>query len=648
MTAFAPALHEGPGRRESETRGAARHQRDLARDPHPCSLPVGVAGQPTVALLRPGPDGGTMRRVRPRSARPRGNGPVGRRRPHACRVPDWTSHEPRHHQPHRHALDTVQLADADRGTATRVGRTRPRSTRHCGCSRPSRRWCSPARRARCAPTSPASPQARPSCCREETAPRPSPPSAPTPSATSSRCCCRMAVVLTYGAQLPVVKVGRIAGQFAKPRSSTFEHKDGVTLPAYRGDAVNALDFSAEARVPDPDRLVRCYHQAAATLNLLRAFTRGGFADLTEVHTWNQEFVAHSPQGRHYEQVAAEITRALGFIRACGVDVDGDPAFQMVDFRTSHEALLLGYEEALTPAGTLSPATGTTAAPHMLWAGERTRDPDGAHIHFLSGVGNPVGVKLGPTAGMDEVDALVARLNPRQRAGASHADRADGSGARRRTATPPGAWRSRPRIRRGVDVRPDARQHLHQPRGGYKTRRFEDILSELRDVLRRAPRRGHGHTGWRALRADRRGRDGVPSAGRRTSPTSTCRPATSPRATPASTTPRPWSSRSRSPRCCAPPDRELPLSRSSRSRSPRCCAPPDRELPLSRSSRSRSPRCCAPPDRELPLSWSSRSRSPRCCAPPDRELPLSAGWIRDHPPDRRSTQADVPPRRWLLL
>jgi 3-deoxy-7-phosphoheptulonate synthase len=220
---------------------------------------------------------------------------------------------------------------------------------------------------------------------------------------------QMAVVLTYGAQLPVVKVGRIAGQFAKPRSSDTEVRDGVELPSFRGDIVNALTFDEAARTPDPQRLVRAYHQSAATLNLLRAFARGGFADLQKVHVWNQEFVSDSPLGQRYEQIAEEIERALGFLRACGVDMDSR-AFQQVDAYTSHEALLLGYEQALTRRDSLTGDFYDCSA-HMLWIGERTRDPDGAHVHFLSGVKNPIGCKVGPTTTTDELDALVARLNP---------------------------------------------------------------------------------------------------------------------------------------------------------------------------------------------------------------------------------------------
>jgi 3-deoxy-7-phosphoheptulonate synthase len=287
----------------------------------------------------------------------------------------------------------------------------------------------------------------------------------------------MAVVLTYGAQLPVVKVGRIAGQFAKPRSSNVETVNGRTLPAYRGDAVNGLDFAEEARTADPDRLVRVYHQSAATLNLLRAFTRGGFADLQKVHVWNQEFVASSPQGLRYARIAEEITRALRFLAACGVDVEHDPRFQSVDFFTSHEALLLGYEEALTRRDSLTGDWYDCSA-HMLWVGERTRDPDGAHVAFLSGVHNPIAVKLGPTVTPDEVEALAARLNPANIPG------------RLTLITRMGADQVAERLPPLVRAVRDKglavvwscdpmHGNTFVSEGGYKTRRFTDVLEELR-------------------------------------------------------------------------------------------------------------------------------------------------------------------------
>ena len=221
---------------------------------------------------------------------------------------------------------------------------------------------------------------------------------------------QMAVVLTYSAGVPVVKVGRIAGQFAKPRSASTETVDGVELPVFRGHIVNDIAFTAEARTPDPARLERAYHQSASTLNLLRAFTKGGFADLARVHQWNQDFVRASSEGSRYERIANEIERALRFMGACGLDSDTQPLLHEVDFFTSHEALILGYEEALTRRDSLTGEYYDTSA-HMVWVGERTRQLDGAHIEFLSGIRNPIGAKIGPTATPEEVVALCDRLDP---------------------------------------------------------------------------------------------------------------------------------------------------------------------------------------------------------------------------------------------
>ena len=221
---------------------------------------------------------------------------------------------------------------------------------------------------------------------------------------------QMAVVLTYAAGVPVVKVGRIAGQFAKPRSSPLERVGDVEMPAFRGHIVNDDTPLPAARVPDPARMVTAYHHAAAALNLVRAFTKGGFADLSQVHAWNQEFVATSAEGRRYEAVAEEIDRALSFMRACGVDLSAGAPIQQVDLYTSHEALLLDYEEALTRRDSLTGDWYDCSA-HMVWLGERTRDPDGAHAEFLRGVANPVGVKLGPTATPEEAVELCERLDP---------------------------------------------------------------------------------------------------------------------------------------------------------------------------------------------------------------------------------------------
>jgi len=220
---------------------------------------------------------------------------------------------------------------------------------------------------------------------------------------------QMSAVLTYAASLPVVKVGRIAGQFVKPRSEPTETVGDLVLPTFRGHIVHGDEPTLEARTPDPGRMLRGYHQAASTLNLLRAFTKGGFADLGQVHIWTQEFVANSPQGRRYEQLATEIQRAMSFMTAIGVDMR-NPALHQTDIWTSHEALLLDFEEALTRRDSLTGDWYDCSA-HFLWIGERTRRPDGAHVEFLAGVHNPVGVKLGPSATPEDALRLCEALNP---------------------------------------------------------------------------------------------------------------------------------------------------------------------------------------------------------------------------------------------
>jgi 3-deoxy-7-phosphoheptulonate synthase len=221
---------------------------------------------------------------------------------------------------------------------------------------------------------------------------------------------QMAIILTYSVGVPTVKVGRIAGQFAKPRSSDFETVGDVEIPSFRGHIVNDPTSTEAARMPDPERLVQAYNQSASTLNLLRAFTKGGFADLSRVHAWTQEFVAASPQGQRYEQLASEIERALSFMRACGIETEQNPVLSEVDVFTSHEALILGYEEALTRKDSLTGEWYDCSA-HMLWIGERTRELDGAHVEFLRGVGNPVGCKVGPTTTADYLIELCETLNP---------------------------------------------------------------------------------------------------------------------------------------------------------------------------------------------------------------------------------------------
>jgi 3-deoxy-7-phosphoheptulonate synthase len=221
---------------------------------------------------------------------------------------------------------------------------------------------------------------------------------------------QMAVVMTYTLGVPVVKVGRIAGQFAKPRSSPTERVGDEDLPSFRGHIVNDPSPTWAARMPDAERLVQAYHQSASTLNLLRAFTKGGFADLNRVHAWTQEFVSSSREGQRYEALAAEIDRALRFMRACGVDTENTTTLHEVDVYTSHEALILGYEEALTRQDSLTGGWYDCSA-HMLWIGERTRQLDGAHVEFLRGVGNPIGCKLGPGVDPEYVLELCQVLNP---------------------------------------------------------------------------------------------------------------------------------------------------------------------------------------------------------------------------------------------
>ena len=221
---------------------------------------------------------------------------------------------------------------------------------------------------------------------------------------------QMAVVLTFGARVPVVKLGRMAGQYAKPRSADTETKDGVTLPCYRGDIVNGPEFTAEARIPDPARMEAGYFQSAGTLNLLRAFASGGYADLHQVHRWNLDFVERSPLVERYRDLAARIDATLGFMAACGMTSATTPQIRETDFYTSHEALLLPYEQALTR---IDSTTGEwyACSAHFLWIGDRTRQPDGAHVEFLRGVKNPIGLKVGPSITADELVRLVETLNP---------------------------------------------------------------------------------------------------------------------------------------------------------------------------------------------------------------------------------------------
>jgi 3-deoxy-7-phosphoheptulonate synthase len=221
---------------------------------------------------------------------------------------------------------------------------------------------------------------------------------------------QMAVILTYGAACPVVKVGRLAGQFAKPRSEPTETRDGQELPSYRGDIINGIEFTAVERTPDPERMLKAYSQAAATLNLIRAFAQGGFADLHQVHRWNMDFVAENGAGERYREMADRIAEALSFMEACGINSSNAPAVRQTSFYTSHEALLLGYEESMTRIDSTTGDWYDTSG-HMLWIGDRTRQIDGAHVEFLRGVGNPVGVKVGPSMTAKDLLALIDVLNP---------------------------------------------------------------------------------------------------------------------------------------------------------------------------------------------------------------------------------------------
>ena len=286
---------------------------------------------------------------------------------------------------------------------------------------------------------------------------------------------QMAVVLTYSSGVPTVKVGRIAGQFAKPRSSPTETVDGTELPSFLGHMVNDVPFSVGDRVPQAERLLRAYHQSSSTLNLLRAFTKGGFADLHRVHAWNQEFVASSPEGVRYSQLAAEIDRALRFMEAAGISSQ-HPEIHEADFYTSHEALILQYEEALTRKDSLTDEWYDCSA-HMLWIGERTRQVDGSHVEFLRGVKNPIGCKIGPATTPDDVVALCEALNPHQEPGRlTLISRmgADAVGERLtalleavRHADHPVVWACDP-----------MHGNTFTSEGGHKTRDFDAILAEL--------------------------------------------------------------------------------------------------------------------------------------------------------------------------
>jgi len=292
---------------------------------------------------------------------------------------------------------------------------------------------------------------------------------------------QMAVVLTWGAQLPVVKVGRIAGQFAKPRSAPTEVIDGLELASYRGDIINGIDFNAEAREPDPERVLMAYRQSASTLNLLRAFAHGGFASLDNVEGWMQDFVKSSPAGQAYEKMAENISDSLGFMRACGVTSDNSRAISEVSFYTSHEALLLWYEEAMTREDSTHPGDMVDGSAHMLWIGDRTRQLDEAHVEFLRGVINPIGIKCGPTTEADDLKRLLETLNPTDEAGRITLISRFGAGK---------VEDNLPRLIRAVQDTgrtvvwscDPMHGNIEKSATGYKTRPFKNIEREIREVF----------------------------------------------------------------------------------------------------------------------------------------------------------------------
>jgi len=292
---------------------------------------------------------------------------------------------------------------------------------------------------------------------------------------------QMSVVVAYSSGKPVVKIGRVAGQFAKPRSSDFEEKDGIKLPSYRGDIINDIEFSEEARKPDPYRMIRAYYQSAATMNLLRAFSRGGLADLNEVHRWNLDFIKNHPIGKKYEEISCQIDKAMQFLKAAGITSKNTPQLRQTVVYTSHEALLLNYEEALTRVDSITNDYYNTSA-HMLWIGDRTRDLDGAHIEYFRGIKNPIGCKVGPSMKPDELIELVKALNPENeegklnlivRMGATKIDE----------LFPPLLKAVRDANLNVVWTIDPMHGNVEKSSTGFKTRDFDNILSEVKSFLK---------------------------------------------------------------------------------------------------------------------------------------------------------------------
>jgi 3-deoxy-7-phosphoheptulonate synthase len=302
---------------------------------------------------------------------------------------------------------------------------------------------------------------------------------------------QMAVVMTYAAASPVIKVGRVAGQFAKPRSSDFEKVDGVELPSYRGDIVNDIEFTAAARTPDPRRQLEAYRQSAATLNLLRAFATGGYANLENAHRWMLGFVKDSPQSERYQEVADRITETLGFMRAIGLDAEAHPELRATDFYTSHEALLLGFEQAMTRIDSTTGEWYATSG-HMIWIGDRTRQLEGAHVEYARGVRNPIGLKCGPSLKPDELIRLIDVLDPTQEPGRLTLICRFGSD-KIEAALPP-LIRAVEREGRKVLWSCDPMHgNTIKAANGYKTRPFERVVAEIRSFF--AVHKGEGtHAG----------------------------------------------------------------------------------------------------------------------------------------------------------
>jgi len=286
-----------------------------------------------------------------------------------------------------------------------------------------------------------------------------------------------AVVLTYGAACPVVKVSRMAGQFAKPRSADTETQNGVTLPAYRGDIINGMEFTAASRKPDPQRMLQAYSQSAATLNLLRAFAQGGYADLHRVHSWTQGFVAQSPAGARYQELADRLSETLDFMAACGLTSETTPQIRETDLFTSHEALLLPYEQSLTRVDSTTGDWYDCSA-HMLWVGDRTRQPDGAHVEFLRGVKNPIGLKCGPSLPIDDLLKLIDLLNPEDEPGRLTLIARMGADQVEKKL-PPLVRAVKKSGRKVVWCCDPMHGNTIVSKTGYKTRRVENVLREVR-------------------------------------------------------------------------------------------------------------------------------------------------------------------------